>query len=84
MLFDLVPVAAGGLFRLVVAVLVVFPVFQLVRQVLLAHPVAGEVVGIEIPLLPLQPRRVGVDILQFTGDVPYRPAFTSAMAAAMP
>ena len=70
LVFDLVPVGLSGLLGLIGAVLIVHPPHQSVGQILLLHPVVGEVVGVEIPLLPLKACAVGVDILQVAGEVP--------------
>lgn len=57
---------------------------QLVGQVLLLHPMARKVVGIEIALVPLHTGGVGVDVLQVPGDVPRPAPRMSAWAAAIP
>ena len=46
-------------------------VFDGIGKILLLHPVAGEIVGVEIPLLPLKASAVGVDILEVPGVVDF-------------
>src|SRR5699024_9617369 len=58
------PVGLRGLLGLVVAVVVVLRAHDVVRQVLLPPPVAGEVVRVFIALLALKARAVGVYVLQ--------------------
>ena len=67
--FDFVPIALGGLFGFIVAVGVIFSILNFVRQVLLLHPVAGEIVRVEIALVAFEAGSVGVDVLQLTRDV---------------
>ena len=67
-LLDLVPVALGGLFGFVVAVGVIDAVFDHVGEILLPDPVVREIVRVEIALVALEARAVGVDILQLARD----------------
>ena len=80
---DALPIGARRLLGLVVAVLVVMLSLQLIRQVLLLHPMARVAVRILVALFALEARAVGVDVLQLTRMGPAFPARTSAMAASM-
>ena len=68
LLLDLLPISLGGLFGFVVAVGVVGAVFDDVGEVLLADPVVGEIVGVEIALVAFEACAVGVDVLQLARD----------------
>lgn len=50
---DFVPISLGSLFQLVFPILVIDPVLQLIRQILLGHPMTGIIMGIQVMLSPL-------------------------------
>ena len=66
---NFLPVLLGGLFGLVIAVLVIFAVLDGIGQVLLLDPMVGEIVGVQIPLLPFHGVAIRMDILQVPGEV---------------
>ena len=68
LLLDLLPIPLCGLFGFVVTVGVVGAVFDDVGEVLLADPVVGEVVGVEVALVAFEACAVGVDVLQLARD----------------
>ena len=61
---DLLPICPSRLLGLVVSVLIIDDILQGIRQILLPNPVPGEIVWIEVALLPLLTRGVRVDVLK--------------------